>query len=78
MIEEKRQNNETWTSVDKALPDEFEKVLVWIRWRNRENVGYMYGFSYQVEGIWYGDAFGASREVMAWMPLPPAYEGEAE
>ncbi len=66
----------TWIPVTKALPEDFERVLVWIRWRQGGEMGYIYGFSYQVEGIWYGDAFGASREVVAWMPLPPKYEGE--
>lgn len=65
----------TWIPVTKAVPEEYERVLVWIEYRQDEGVGHMYGFSYHVEDIWYGDAFSKNRKVLAWMPLPPAYKG---
>lgn len=65
-----------WKSVNRETPEDFERVLAWIKWKNGNEEGYIYGFTYCVEGLWYGDAFGASREVVAWMPLPPKYEGE--
>lgn len=75
MIEEQEEADK-WISVNKSTPEDFERVLAWIKWKNGVEEGYIYGFTYCVEGLWYGDAFGASREVVAWMPLPPRYEGE--
>lgn len=66
-----------WIPVSERGPKEFERVMVWIECKIGNDVTYMHGFSYQVEDIWYGDAFGAKRKVLAWMPLPDRYK-EAE
>lgn len=62
-----------WIPVTERIPEDFERVLIW--WRNREFDCGGYGFGYQVEDMWYGDAKGVERKVLAWMPLPPKYDG---
>lgn len=64
-----------WIPVTEQIPDDFAKVLVW--WVNPNTNESGYGFGYQVDDVWYGDARGTERKVLAWMPLPPKYEGEA-
>lgn len=60
-----------WVSAEKRSPEDFQKVLIWLRVGNRSPI---YGIAYQVEGIWYGEAYGHDREVLAWAPLPEPYE----
>jgi hypothetical protein len=64
----------TWIPVTVQIPKDFERVLIWWRYRGTDDEG-GYGFGYQVEDMWYGDARGIDREVLAWMPLPPRYDG---
>ena len=63
-----------WIPVGDCIPNDFERVLIW--WSSREDGNSGYGFGYQVDDVWYGDARGTERKVIAWMPLPPKYEGE--
>lgn len=63
-----------WIPVGECIPKDFERVLIW--WSSREDGNSGYGFGYQVDDVWYGDARGTERKVIAWMPLPPKYEGE--
>ena len=71
----KEQTNE-WIPVTEEMPDDFERVLLWIRWNVNETKGYIYGIGYHCEDIWYGDGALPHREVLAWMPLPEPYKGE--
>ena len=65
-----------WIPTQERMPEDFERVLVWMR---AEPSGYeTYGFGYQAEETWYGDAVGSDRIVLAWMHLPPKYEGGAQ
>lgn len=62
-----------WIPVTVRTPEDFERVIIW--WVDEKaNVG-GYGFGYQVEDMWYGDARHYGRKVLAWMPLPPKYDG---
>lgn len=63
-----------WIPVSERLPEEETKVLVCGDTGNMEVCGGSMSTEMPGEWIWYisGWRFG---EVVAWMPLPPKYEG---
>lgn len=63
----------TWIPLEKQSPKDFERVLIW--WHDTKAGVGGYGFGYQVEDIWHGDAGHYGRKVLAWMHLPPKYDG---
>ena len=62
-----------WIPVTERTPEDFDRVLIW--WVDEKADSSGYGFGYQVEDMWYGDARHYGRKVLAWMPLPPKYDG---
>ena len=69
---------ERWIPCDKMLPEDDTLVLVTIQVGSREPVvrsGYYFRDGhFQIDN---GDCWNASdKELKAWMPLPPSYQGE--
>ena len=62
-------SNDGWIPVEKALPDEYENVLVWYE---------SYGIGYQYDGCWSGDVQGVNARCIAWQPLPEPYKSKGE
>lgn len=66
-------DNNGWISVDESLPIEYDDVLVWYRWYNREadDDCEWYGVSYYGNGKWNTVLLKAEYpKVLYWMPLP--------
>ncbi len=65
-----------WIKVEKKLPANGEKVLVWyeyFRYGNYNRMYQTYGIGYQIDGNWGGDVSGVNARCIAWIPLPEPY-----
>ena len=62
-----------WTPVSEGLPEEDAKVLTTIKWKD----GSRYvGIDSIVDGEWMLNIPEDGDTTIAWMPLPPSYQGE--
>ena len=65
-----------WTPVSEALPEEGDDVLFCDEHGNRFCGSYR-GVSFNTNEDAFEDDYGYDREcVVAWMPLPPVYQGK--
>lgn len=67
-----------WVPCSERLPDEHKMVLVTVGWEDEvfKNYG-VYDAVYGSDGLWHGQGYEPMRcKVVAWMPLPEAYDGE--
>lgn len=68
-----------WIPVERGLPEEGEKVLVWyeyFRYGEYNRMYETYGISYQYDGYWSGDVSGTKAKCIAWRHLPEPYRPE--
>lgn len=71
-------SNVGWISVEKKLPEEGQKVLVWyeyFRYGEYNRMFKTYGIGWQFDGHWSGDVSGTKARCIAWQPLPERYKG---
>lgn len=69
-------SNDGWIPVEKKLPEEGQKVLVWyeyFRYGEYNRMFKTYGIGWQFDGHWSGDVSGTKARCIAWQPLPKAY-----
>ena len=69
-------SNDGWIPVEKKLPEEGQKVLVWyeyFRYGEYNRMFKTYGIGWQFDGHWSGDVSGTKARCIAWQPLPEAY-----
>lgn len=63
-----------WTSVDKALPDNGNEVLIWYEYFRYGEYNCMYqtyGLARYIHGSWTGEDLNATKvKVLYWQPLP--------
>ena len=78
MIFRSKRKERQWIPVSEKLPDEDDEVLV--AWTDEEipKHKHWYDIGYVSGGKWYIDGWEIDVNVLAWMPLPERYEGEAE
>lgn len=71
-------SNDGWIPVEKKLPEEGQKVLVWyeyFRYGEYNRMFKTYGIGWQFDGHWSGDVSGTKARCIAWQPLPERYKG---
>ena len=71
-------SNDGWIPVEKKLPEEGQKVLVWyeyFRYGEYNRMFKTYGIGWQFDGHWSGDVSGTKARCIAWQPLPEPYKG---
>ena len=71
-------SNDGWIPVEKKLPEEGQKVLVWyeyFRYGEYNRMFKTYGIGWQFDGHWSGDMSGTKARCIAWQPLPERYKG---
>lgn len=71
-------SNDGWIPVEKKLPEEGQKVLVWyeyFRYGGYNRMFKTYGIGWQFDGHWSGDVSGTKARCIAWQPLPERYKG---
>lgn len=69
-------SNDDWIPVEKKLPEEGQKVLVWyeyFRYGEYNRMFKTYGIGWQFDGHWSGDVSGTKARCIAWQPLPERY-----
>lgn len=71
-------SNDGWIPVEKKLPEEGQKVLVWyeyFRYGEYNRMFKTYGIGWQFDGHWSGDVSGTKARCITWQPLPERYKG---